>query len=151
MAIAGVAGMAVGISGLLYHKACENSLKRAQFLQDAVAEMAKHEEVINLLGGEYKVGSVDRNDPWNKVEKSQTRFRLPIEGTKRNANLLIFAHRNDDEKIKIDRIEMMFDKIDRKRLLILDGPVKVQSENKSAAEEPIRNERGEELLFIKKT
>ena len=136
---AGVGGMIIGISGLLVKRTYEDKLNSSQFLRNAVDEMAKHEEIIKLLG-EYKVGQVNHRDQWSKIDDTSLRIRLPIEGTERNANLLIYAHRsNTKSNFVTHRIEMIFDRIDSRRLLVLDNPIQ------SVVESP-----SPELLFVKK-
>lgn len=121
IAIAGGGGMGVGIMALLLNKEKENYANQASFVQSAVSLMKSQSKIMELLGDDFQVGRASLQDGWGKVEKSNIRVMVPITGTNDRARLFVYARRtNPGEKFKLSKLEMTFDKVQGKKLVLMD-------------------------------
>lgn len=144
MAIAGGGGIGVGIMALLLNKEQENFANQASFVQSAVSVVRGHSTVMDLLGNDFQVGRASLQDGWGKMGRKNIQVMIPIKGENDRANLFVYARKIDPkEKFKLFKLEMTFDKVKGKKLVLMDieeSLLKEEEERRKKEEEDRKKE-----------
>lgn len=121
LAVAGGGGVGVGVMALLLAGQKEKFANRGNFIKSAIEIMGDQPTVVELLGGKFEVGRATFADGWSKMDNLQIQVQMPIKGEKDSARLYAFARKKDDQdKYRLFRLEMTFDKVAGKKLILLD-------------------------------
>lgn len=121
VAIAGGCGIGLGCMVLLLRQQTERFANQAVFIQSALNIMEDQPAVKTLLGNSYQVGRATLKDGFTKVDRLNVRVRLPIKGDNDTAQLYAYAKkRYEKDKFKLIKLEMTFEKVRGKKLVLLD-------------------------------
>lgn len=94
---------------------------KGSFLKSAIALMREEPEVKKLLGEKFTIGSRSLKNDFTRLEPKRLQLMLPIAGEKDNGYLFAYARRkSENEKFKLYKIEMKFDKVNGQKLVLLD-------------------------------
>lgn len=141
IAVAGGGGVCVGVMALLLNKEKENYANQASFVQSAVSVMKNQPTVMELLGDDFQVGRASLQDGWGKMEKSKIRVMIPIQGASDKARLFVYARKkNPEDKFRLFKLEMTFDKIQGKKLVLMDVEKLLIDEEEKRREERTKKE-----------
>lgn len=112
-------------------KSEQQKLDRTPFIASAVEYVKSQPTVMDLLGTKYLViGQAKLLDRLRSRTRHQAAVKIPLEGDKDKSWLWIYADRKQDqEKFKIFKMEMTFDKLKNKKLVILDLRGKLDQEH----------------------
>lgn len=118
---AGIMGMLTAGAGILAHRERERFVEKTPFLKESL-ELIKQPEVFELLGTEEPDISRPRLcGPFSKVDEHKVCLTVRLKGKKDKATLFLTATREStEEKYKVSKLELKFDSIKNKKLVILD-------------------------------
>lgn len=114
-------GMGVGAMWLVYKKEKENYTARGSFVPTAIKIVREQPMITEIIGENFKVGRPSLKDGWGKVDKYQAQVRVPVIGDKEKGDLFAYARKKDKtEKFQLYKLEMTFDNVKGKKLVIMD-------------------------------
>lgn len=142
IAVAGGLGIGCGALALLLGREKDKYVNQAPFVNSAISIVKRESEVMNLLGDNLEVGPATLQDGWGRMEKTNIRVKVPIKGEKDKAQLFAYARRRKNvEKYKLFKLEMTFDKVKGKKLVLMDlGDLPPEEEEKEEKEEKEKKE-----------
>lgn len=123
--IAGGCGIGVGAMAVLLTKEQNKYAGKASFVHKAVELAQSQETVRNLLGDsiEAQRARIERNWGNGPVSRNHIKILVPLKGQKDTAQMFVYARRRDETcKLGLWKLEITFDKLAGKRLVLLDLP-----------------------------
>lgn len=120
LTVAGIGAVSLGLGQIFIN--LDKKRIQGSFLKTALALMREEPEVKNLLGEKLTIGSRRAlSDDFTKREPKRIQLMLPVSGEKDNGYLFAYARRKtEEEKFKLYKIEMTFNKIKNRKLVLLD-------------------------------
>lgn len=119
--IAGIGGLGIGVLVLLIGRERDANLSKSGFMKTAHDFVRSQPVVTDLLGASFELGKAKINDGWTQISGDHVQVRVPVKGDKDVGALYVYARREESKsKYKLVKLEMTFDKVKNKKLLLLD-------------------------------
>lgn len=121
LAVCGGCGIAVGAMAMVLNKESTKYANQASFVKTALDMVEKEPEVLEMVGQPYALGKAKVLDLWQGLDTNNVKVRVPIKGPNDTAFIYAFARRKEPkEKLRLFKIEMTFDKIQGKKMILFD-------------------------------
>lgn len=150
LTVAGIGAVSLGLGQIFIN--LDKKRIQGSFLKTALALMREEPEVKNLLGEKLTIGSRRAlSDDFTKREPKRIQLMLPVSGEKDNGYLFAYARRKtEEEKFKLYKIEMTFNKIKNRKLVLLDlGEHTDATYTHETGEQDRKKAKAREELFAK--
>lgn len=119
--VAGVLGIGIGGLGLLIKRKEQEVLEKSPFLIVARKIIQNQPEVKDLLGENIRFGHPSMDRKKAIISATEIKSFAPIKGDKDKGSIYFQASRpNEEQKFKLKRLEISFNKVKGKRLVIYD-------------------------------
>lgn len=118
--IAGGCGIGVGVMVLLLRGQTNEFASKGLFVTTATKIINNQPQVDELLGKPFQLGRANLQDGWSKMEQDYVQVRIPVSGVKDKAIMWAYAKRQEDNKIQLVKLEMTFDKVPNKKMVLLE-------------------------------
>lgn len=122
--IAGGCGIGLGCMTLLLRKQVERVTNQSTFLKSAIDIMESQPAVMQLLGENRVIGRASLDDGFTKLGVQNVQVRVPVKGDNDTAQLYAYAFKSKvSKKYKLNKLEMTFEKIKGKRMILFESDV----------------------------
>lgn len=122
VAICGGGGLALAGMATLLNKESDKLASQAPFVKTALDMIEKEPEVLEMVGQPYALGKPQVMDLWlGKLDANNVKVRVPMKGSNDTAFIYAFARKKErKDKLKLFKIEMTFNKIKGKKMVLFD-------------------------------
>lgn len=117
--VAGVTGLGIGGLGILMIKAMENKVTKSDFINLAMHKVKIQPKIVSMFGEPIEFGTTEFRDGWSRIGRDEIRLMVPIKGQNDTGKMYAYA-RHYDKKYKLAKLELSFEKIKGKRMILLD-------------------------------
>lgn len=91
------------------------------FVKTALDMVEKEPEVLDMIGQPYSLGKAKVLDLWFGFDTNNVKVRVPVKGANDTAFIYAFARKKDSkDKLKLFKLEMTFNKIQGKKMILFD-------------------------------
>lgn len=134
--VSGAFGGAIGIYSLLMRRDKENVVNRGAFYVNAIKFAKENPVIVDQIGENITHGraKIERNDSSNPLA---VQVKIPLKGDKDSGDLYAYAKKKDKtDRFKLYKLEMTFDKLIGKKLVLMVNEDVEQIGNKPSASSP---------------
>lgn len=125
VAVAGGCGVALASMAMLLNRESGKFANQAAFVKTALDMVEKEPTILEMIGQPYTLGQAKVMDLWLGSDVRNVKVRVPVIGTNDRAYIYAFARKKDTkDRLKLFKIEMTFDKIEGKKMVLFDNEAK---------------------------